>query len=148
MALFDCFILKYIIFWNCAQFLLVSCITFVKDMKKVNVHFWSLVKVVHILVSMPKLKFKYWMLSRLGVYFYYRVILPDTRKSNYTEEIEPVGLWTKYHISFRQIILGYYQQKIYFCKYLTCWDKLQSQGLERVVERIFFACHSYQSHIY
>ena len=83
------------------------------------------------------------MLSRLGVYFYYRVILPDTRKSNYTEEIEPVGLWTKYHISFRQIILGYYQQKKYFCKYLTCWDKLQSQGLERVVERIFFACHSY-----
>ena len=83
------------------------------------------------------------MSSRLGVYFYYRVILPDTRKSNYIEEIEPVGLWTKYHISFRQIILGYYQQKKYFCKYLTCWDKLQSQGLERVVERIFFACHSY-----
>ena len=125
------FILKYIIYWNCAQLLLVSSITFVKDMKKVNVHFWSVVKVVIYLVSMPKLKFKSWMLFRLGVYFYYWAILPDTRKSNYTEEIEPVGLWTKYQISFRQIILGYYQQKNHFCKYLTCWDKLQSQGLHK-----------------
>ena len=113
MALFDYFILMYIhhllklspIFVGfgfqhnfCKRYNTVIC-SFLISGKKCN------------LVSMPKLKFKYWMVLRLGVYFYYWAILPDTRKSNYTEEIEPVGLWTKYHISYRQIILGYYQQK-------------------------------------